>query len=510
MGRFSFFVVAVAFGAILAGCSDDEGGKHSGTAAIQSERVPDVELPSLEGRNLVVIVADSLRADHVGAYGYSKPTTPFIDSLAERGIVFERASANSSFIAQSLSALFSGRLPTAGGTIGMLEAHPLDETPTLPQFFADADYYTGVVSNQSLIRGKGFTKGFEEVQIGSMESAWDGMEVSKRALEFVEDAADDPFFLYVHYLDPHHPYRPPAEYAGRFVSDDMADPLDVGEFRSDYAAVAESLAGEDDPQVQALVARYDAEIAYTDACIRRLVEGLGERGAAEDTVIIVTSNHGEEFLDHGYIGNAWTLYEELLHVPLIVFVPGEGSGMRVPTRVSLVDVAPTVAALFGLDGLGANFEGESLFAGKGSGYSFDAPVKPRIAELVIPQRVIVRSVTQGDWKYVAASRWEYPEDRQMIGAAFAEITRGLVDGSIPTSALWGASAHEALYDLGRDPEERNNRVSDSGEVLVVLREALADYARHCEEEGLSAREMTGSFEALDQSEIENLESLGYL
>ena len=488
----------------VGGCS--KSGPPSDAAATASG----VTVSSLEGRNLVVIVVDSLRADHLGCYGYAKPTTPFIDSLASEGLVFERASANSSFVTQSLSTLFSGRLPTAGGTMGLFESHPLDETTTLPQFFSRSGYYTGIVSNQPLIRGTGFTKGFEDLQIGSLENPWSGVEVTDRALDFVEDAADDKFMLYVHYLDPHQPYTPLVEFSERFAGETAGEPLDLVAFRRDYETAIAKVGDPGNAAVEELIRRYDAEIAYTDHCIERLVMGLEEQGKLAGTTIVVVSNHGEEFLEHGYVGNAWTLFEEVLHVPMILWAPGSIPPGRIGSRVGLVDLPPTLLGLFGVSAEASIFDGEALFVPAGDRFAFRPPAKPQIAELVIRERSIVRSVVIDDWKYIASSSWAQPSERFSVAVRFNELTKGMSDGTIETPGLWGAEGFEALYNLGEDPGELMN-VLEANEVrLREMREALASYRRDCEKYGLDARPAAGVHDVIDPDSIEDLESLGYL
>lgn len=504
MKHLNVWIAVVALACFwLPGCSKPSPTRESATG-------PAVSVSSLKDRNLVLIVIDSLRADHVGAYGYDRPTTPFIDSLAREGLVFERASANSSYITQSLSALFSGRLPTSGGTIGLLDAHPLDETPTLPQWFKQSGYYTGIVSNQPLIRGKGFTKGFEDLQIGSLESPWPGTEVSKRALDFVDDAADDPFMLYVHYLDPHQPYMPQQEFYDRFGDSPSQELLDLGAFRRDYVSAMAELDGANDPRVREAIQRYDAELASTDSDIEELVRGLEERGLLERTTLVITSNHGEEFLEHGYFGNTWTLYEETLHVPLIVYARGAIEAQRISSRVSLVDLAPTIVDLFGLTKGGAQFDGESLFSAAGKGFRFKKPGKPRIAELIIRERAIVRSIVVDDWKYIAASKWPEPEERYAVAVAYNETLKGILDGTLEEPPLWGAGAYEALYNLIDDPRERANVLAENTGRADALREALAEYQRYCETDGLTPRVASGALDAIDPADVEDLESLGYL
>lgn len=496
-------VVALCVALWLGGCSKpDEPGASTPLSGIS--------VSSFKDRNLVVIVVDSLRADHLGCYGYDKATTPFIDSLATDGLLFERASSNSSYITQSLSALFSGRLPTSGGTVGLFESHPLDETSTLPQWFARAGYYTGIVSNQPLVRGKGFTKGFEDLQIGSLDNPWSGYEVSKRALDFTNDAADDKFMLYLHYLDPHQPYTPLDEFYERLGGGAAAEPLDMLAFRKDYKAAIEAIKGPENPAVQELLRRYDAEIAYTDECIERFVKGLEQQGKLDRTTIVITSNHGEEFLEHGYVGHAWTLFDEVLHVPLIVWAPGAVEPGRIRSRVSLADLLPTLLTLFEIPAEVAGLDGESLFRSAGGRFAFRPPEKAQIAELVIRERAIVRSVVLGDWKYIASSNWARPVERYSVATRFNELTKGMQDGTIEPPPPWGAEGFEALYDLERDPDERVNLLDEGGEALERARGALAAYERYCEENALEPRVAAGVHDVLDPDEIEDLESLGYL
>ena len=504
VGEFKFHaVVALCAAFWLGGCSKPEDTNASAP-------VPNITMSSLKDLNLVLIVIDSLRADHLGCYGYDKATTPFIDSLAADGLVFDRASANSSYITQSLSTLFSGRLPTSGGTVGLFESHPLDETSTLPQWFGRAGYYTGIVSNQPLVKGKGFTKGFEDLQIGNLDNPWSGYEVSDRALDFTDDAADDKFMLYVHYLDPHQPYTPLDEFYERFGGGAAAEPLDLLAFRKDYGVAISVIEGPENPDVEELVRRYDAEIAYTDHCIERFVKGLEEQGKLDRTTIVITSNHGEEFLEHGYVGNAWTLFDEVLHVPLIVWAPGAVEPGRIGSRVSLVDLAPTLLNLFEISAEVAGLDGEALFASKGDRFAFRPPEKPQIAELVIRERAIVRSVVVGDWKYIASSNWAPPGERYSVATGFRELTKGMQDGTIEPPPPWGAGGFEALYNLKDDPDEAVNLLDKGGDALERVRGALAAYEKYCAENALEPRDAVGVHDVLDPDEIEDLESLGYL
>ncbi len=163
----------------------------------------------LAGYDVLLIVVDALRADHLGAYAYTRDTSPFIDSLAREGIVFERAIANSSYTRESVAALLTGQLPSRSGAYGWL-ARPGRAAPHLGEIFRRAGYHTGLLSNTTQLYDPGFNRGFDETQ--HLPKSWDisreGGRLTKRALDFVARAGSRPVFLYLHYLDPHAPYDP--------------------------------------------------------------------------------------------------------------------------------------------------------------------------------------------------------------------------------------------------------------------------------------------------------------
>ncbi|MHC4146036.1 MAG: sulfatase-like hydrolase/transferase, partial [Planctomycetota bacterium] len=173
---------------------------------------------SLEGFNLIIINIDSLRRDHLSCYGYERDTSPFIDSLAESGIVFEQAMSNSSFTCESVAALMSGLLPSNSGSFGF-RARLSARTKNLGTLFKEAGYRTGFFSNSMMLRDQSFAEGFDESETVSRE--WDksrgGPELSSMALDFLRRHSGQKFMLYLHYLDPHGPYQPPDDLYSRFA-----------------------------------------------------------------------------------------------------------------------------------------------------------------------------------------------------------------------------------------------------------------------------------------------------
>jgi arylsulfatase A-like enzyme len=435
-------------------------------------------LDSFKGKNLVLITVDGLRPDFMGLYGQPPSATPHIDSLGLTSLVFDRAYAASSFIGQSLSSVMTGRLPSAGGTTGLLEAHPLDETRTLAQEFGKAGYYTGIVTNQPRIRGKGLTKGFEDVQITPAKSRWSGEDVVRRSLSFIDDAAEDPFMLYAHFGDIQQWLQ------GKMIENDTPSADRIAE---EYRTVATKL----------------------DLFINQLLIGLAEKQHEDDTIIVLTASQGVELGDHGFLGEGWTLFEESVKVPLLIHAPEMAEIQRITETTSLVNIAPTLLFGFGLDAFAHTTEGEVLVQIQAGALQWQHPSKPQVAELIIPERCMLRAVWSGSRKYVATISNHPPEDRKEIHQSFPEIALAMSKGEVPIPELWEPPSEEALYNLNEDPDEMNDRSGTAIEELDFMRQQLEEYRLHCEEHGLESRRYD-VHDATDPDSIEDLDSLGYL
>ncbi len=459
---------------------------------------PDRSAP-LEGYDVLLVVVDALRADHLGSHAYPRDTSPFIDSLAEQGIVFESAFSNSSYTRESVASLLTGKLPSRGGAVGWV-AQPDRAAPCLGEIFRRAGYRTGFFSNTSQLALQGFTRGFEEFQFPtrSWKLSGEGDKLSTRALGFARRAGDRPLFLYLHYLDPHAPYDPRPRFRQRLSPAPVAAPLALYD---DVVPGIEELVdagfGPGEPRFEDLVARYDAEIASTDASLETLLRGLEALGR-ERTLVVLTADHGEEFLEHGFVDHAWTLYEESIRVPLIFWAAGALEPARVEQRVSLVDVFPTLLALLGVQTPDGSFDGAPLLE-PSTGRPLDAPIsRPHFAELLIEERNVVRAVVQDQWKYLAVHRWTAPE------------RRGQPSGKRAPLRLDDAPIREELYDLSRDPLEQQDRSADSPPQLGSLRRVLREYVESTNLD-YGTRRSTGKKAAAEISPetLEQLRALGY-
>ncbi|MFC6939948.1 sulfatase [Salinirubellus sp. GCM10025818] len=422
--------------------------------------------------SVLLVTVDALRADHCGFMGYGGATTPFLDSLADESLVFESAFAVGPGTPSSFASLFSSRYPLEFGGYEEFSA----TRPSLPEHLGRRGVTTaGVHSNPYLSRHYGYDRGFDHFEdsfeetdepglfdrvkteagalLSRSETAYrlgrrlflavfdeekpyvDATETTDRLLDWHADAAGRSF-AWAHYLDVHGPYLPPDEY------------LDSDLPPSRVEALNEALAaGESDPDLTErdladLEALYDGELRYVDAELERLFGTLEGRGRLGDTAVVVTADHGEEFMDHGHLGHHPHLYDELVHVPLLVWLPPEARGSfdvdtsgRTPGQVSLLDVAPTVTDLLGI-------EPDSRFGGRSALRESGHPVVSEVSNphgvLKVDERFRRRSVREDGWKLVVGP-----------------------DG-------------EELYDLAADPGEREDLGDERPDRTAELRTTLAE------------------------------------
>ncbi len=309
---------------------------------------PDAEMPDGAASPDVLLVSiDTLRADHLGSYGAERDTSPFLDSLAERGVRFTDAWAPSPWTLPSHATMLSGLSPDRHGAIEDDLAIPPD-VPLLAETFARDGYATmGVVSALFVSRRYGFDRGFDHFEDFGLTSKQasgrgeiDAEEVFGHALHWAhQQPAGTPLFAFVHLYDVHYTYDAPAPYDTRF---DRAAEIGDAVYRN-YRHYQQHPLPPD--QLAHQIAQYDEEIAYVDAQLESLVERWTRSG--RELVVVVTADHGEELGERGSWGHGHTLYPEQLHVPWIVAGPGIGSGV-VDERVGLEDVAPTIAGVIGL------------------------------------------------------------------------------------------------------------------------------------------------------------------
>lgn len=380
--------------------------------------------PAPTGHNVVLITIDTLRADHLSSYGYRRKTSPFLDSLAARGTLFSNAWAAASWTPPSMASIFTGLYPRSHGVIhGQMDAARgkvmeqqmlVADFPVIAAHLA-ANGYTasGISTNLHMTESNGFARGFHRFANLGFSRAPAANRAFEEMLPEIRDSR--PYFLWIHYFDPHDPYYPcrpwindyhPEKASYRRYSHKTMKKLRemIAEIRADPAA----------PGI--LRDLYDSEINYTDDHIRDLVEALPDPG---NTLIIVISDHGEEFLERGELGHGSSLFQEQIRVPLIVVPPGVRAAQVNEDPVSIVDIFPTVCAAAGIPAP-PGLPGRSLLdpAAGGERSIFAELSRARAARQQ-------ESIRRGDWKFVL---------------------RG------------GRGERRALYDLVRDPGEKKNLV----------------------------------------------------
>lgn len=332
--------------------------------------------PELEsnGRSVILVSIDSLRADHCSAYGYRAafapdlPTTPFLDRMASEGLLCEQGIAATSWTLPSHVSLLTGLGCVEHGVRTRQERMPSSVEP-LAERFARAGYATaGFFSGPFLHPVWGFARGFQRYEgvvdysmsfdslaseeKGSLREVHGASHTDALCSERVVDAAIDwlgeiegegePFFLFLHLWDPHYDYAPPVELATAYDPD-----YDGTVDGSDFMAKDKVWEGRDLEHLKAL---YDAEIRYTDDQLARLWSRVEAMGLADHAVLVITSDHGEEFYEHGHKGHQRTLYEESVRVPMVFWAPDEiPAGSRISAQTGLVDIYPTLLDLCGVE-----------------------------------------------------------------------------------------------------------------------------------------------------------------
>lgn len=343
--------------------------------AIGALRVlPAADPPTARGPNVLLVTMDTLRRDRVPVYGPTGARMPNLVAVAERGAVFEDAVATAPQTGPSHLAILTGRLPMSDGHYAN-GTHAGDHPESLPRMLDAGGWATaGFVSAFPVAERFGFDQGFDVFdsdfspwpglhELNAMR-AWDmvvfrnlprerrGDATNTRVLRWLEDAPE-PFFLWVHYYDPHGPYTPPPPFdEGLGEPRPGGAPLALPDYwPADHKAITDTAW---------LEAAYDAEVTWTDHLFGQLVDALRERGDLEDTLIVVTADHGESMTEHGILfDHGDDLYDPAMRVPLVVAGPGVTPGTRVTAQTSLVDVAPTVLDLLHIDASAHAIDGRS-------------------------------------------------------------------------------------------------------------------------------------------------------
>jgi len=324
--------------------------------------------------DIFLYVIDTLRADHLGSYGYSRPTSPNIDQLASEGTLFENAFSNSSWTRTSAASIWTGLYPKNHRTFGRDDMLPADLV-TLAEKLKEQGYETAAfVGNGNLIATFGFDQGFD-----SFRDLSENLE-EPALLSYLSDHINDsvfayldrrpksnpriPLFLVVWTIDPHFPYAP-REDVEQLFGIERYEPIDTTNNKL-FRRIRTRKVEPSRSQIEYMLTRYDQEIFFNDRSFGAFVRKLEEADLYRDAVTILTSDHGEEFFDHGFVGHGLTLYGEQVEIPLIIKGPGFEAGTRSPLPVQLVDLYPTVMEIVGAK-QSDSVDGVSILSNSGDG-----------------------------------------------------------------------------------------------------------------------------------------------
>jgi arylsulfatase A-like enzyme len=310
--------------------------------------IPSCEAPPADPNreNLIIISIDTLRPDHLGCYGSERPTSPTIDAFARSGVLFEDAFATSPWTLPSHGSLLTGLYPSRHGADVARHAIPAS-IDRLSGILADHGYQTSAIVNSVYLRKWGIEEGFRDFEyLPEAADAREPSKVTSRAIHWLrERRRERPFFLFLHYYDVHSDYSSLPQYEAELVDPyhGKADGTTRQMLLHRYGRLRL-----DDSAASHLAGLYDAGIRQLDDQLAKLFDSLRGQGLSENTFIVLTSDHGEEFLEHGGVLHGLTQYREVLAIPLVIFGPGVPSNMRFDEPASLVDIMPTVLSLLGV------------------------------------------------------------------------------------------------------------------------------------------------------------------
>ena len=423
-------------------------------------------------RNVIVVVVDTLRADHLGCYGYSRDTSPNLDRFANDNLLFSRVRSQASCTYPSVNSLLTSTYPyrflnQPNGEMGIPE-----QTRSLPEILKMQGMATIAVSASPIVRRPSietephgdFSRGFDIFDSECMHRSAEC--VNRQALTHIA-RVKQPFLAYLHYFEPHNPYRPPQhfkrKYAGEFFGPEFIrlgnpNPLELMVYRDGPQLEL------DDDSLNHLVDLYDDEISYFDDQFAQLLDALRRRRLMDNTIIVVASDHGEDFLqEHGHVKHCHTLYEAVTRTPLMMRIPGVERDRPIEVMVENVDIVPTIFDYLGLDVADLGLEGRSL---RGA-IERDEPVH----EFVFSLQDAMRSADDGRLKLIADL----------------------------------SSNQSLLFDLHDDPGELENLFSTATDGVALLEQALSDWRlRH--ESGVDVDDAVLAAEAAQ----ERLRAIGYL
>ena len=555
-----FIVVFSAISILLAGhlfLSWDDG------ESLQDYKCPDC--------NVILISIDTLRADHLGCYGYHRDTSPSIDRLASEGILFENAFSNSHWTLPSHMSMMTSQYPSVHDVnLHYRYDQRLDESKTtLAEVLKSNGYATAAFTGGGQVAPEfGFGQGFDEYN--TIDTLYGNTELLDGIFDWLDKNHDRRFFMFVHTYSAHSPYIPPEPFRGMFDDNYSGNIIDSPEKMNKacigdcniHGLFASSINTSDPQDVYHAIALYDEGIRYTDYCIGELLERLDSLDLSRETAIIFTSDHGEDLTEHGIIAEHHDVYDEQTHVPLIIRLPG-GDSKRAESLVQSIDITPTILDILDIPPT-PGMQGEDLipmpetdknaFIERGYFYFFAyynviaSYTKNTSLCSTIPEEIgrdlclgqfniSVCSSLQGRFKDVCNRLNQLHKTGNYTHGLYASlILNGILNNRTASETaeevrkealkypepfhdaairneefkyIYRHDDQDELYDLIQDPWEQDNIIDERPGISEGLRTELLRW--HEENKRFKAMEYSGQSEVyIDQETLEQLKALGYL
>ncbi len=423
--------------------------------------------------NILLVSIDTLRADHLSVYGYPRHTSPTLDKLCKKGVVFQYPIVQCSWTLPSHMSIFTSLYPSAHGVETDGTKLP-EENETLGEMLNKRGYKTGAVVSSAYVGAAfGFKRGFDDFEKIAKPLEQGTEKITQFGLDWLDkNASDEPFLLFLHYLDPHTPYDPPAPLS------EIYDPDYTGTMtgwpKDFHKYFRRNVDFENPEDLEHLIALYDGEIRRVDASFGKIIQKLIEKGVFDRTMIIIFSDHGEEFKEHGGMDHGRTLYEEQVLVPLIISLPDyvKEVNMVVPDMVQTIDIPPTILEICDFQ-LNPELQGKSL--------------KP----LMKPTLIQKLTYTHSEKAYAETFRMRDP-----IKMVQDDKYKFIYEPKYETRSL--------LFDMKEDPQEQKNLYKTHPDERKRLYEDMGNYIA----ENYMLRGQTQPAE-LSLEEIEQLQAIGY-
>jgi arylsulfatase A-like enzyme len=423
-------------------------------------------------KNVIFILVDTLRANHLGVYGYPRPTSPGLDAFARSASFFSSARSQASCTFPSVNSILTARAPIAFlGQPNESMGIPA-QIPSLAEILQARGFRTAAVSASPVVRKSpsrfnphgGYERGFESFQ---EDCVWQPAEcVNREARELLQAKDQRPFFLYLHYIDPHGPYAPPPEYHRRFATGHPdkefirnGDPNPIANFL--YKGAPDP--GATPADIQFLVDLYDDEIGHLDGQLTALLTELRAAGRLDDTIVVFAADHGEEFLEHNNIKHCRTVFDTEIKVPLVFQIPGVAA-RRIDRPVQNLDIVPTLLDYLEIPAKGRTFDGKSL-----------------------------RALLEGKEEKAEGFQYSLAGTLRSVADGRYKLIHDLASGSF------------VLYDLASDPGETCDVLPRERRAFHRLQPLLTAWLARTEGQGAADESVRKGRE-----EIQKLRSLGYL